>query len=106
LDTPDPGERSAIERQFEWADIDAVPRDQGTSAAQPRAVYIGAIGAAEIGQHDVATCHFERRVTARNIRMVEHDLPRHCLTTNRQAVIERQAIGRDASCGALAPSLS
>ena len=50
------------------------------------------------------SCDFESRVTARDIRMVEHDLPRHCLTADRQAVIERQAIGRDASCGALALS--
>lgn len=93
-DPPDPGERRAIEGQFEWADINAVPRDQGTSTAHPCTVDIGAIGSAEVAQHDVSTCHFERRVTARDIRVVKHDLPWHRLTADRQAVIERQPIGQ------------
>ena len=94
-DAPAPGKRGPVEGQFEWADIDAVTWDQGTDATQPRTVDIGTIGAAEIAQHDGSVHYLERRVTARDIRMVEHDLPWHRLATNGQVVVERHAVRCD-----------
>ena len=94
-DAPAPGKRGPVEGQFEWADIDAVTWDQGTGATQPRTVDIGTIGAAEIAQHDGSVHYLERRVTARDIRMVEHDLPWHRLATDGQVVVERHAVRCD-----------
>ena len=91
---PDPGERGTIERQLNGPISMRSPVDQGTSAAQALAVDIGAVGAAEVAQHDGSIHYLKRRVTARDIWMIEHDLPRHRLTADRQTVVERQAIGQ------------
>ena len=87
-------ERGTIERQFEGADIDAIPRDQGLGAAHELAVDVGAVRAAEVAHHDRTTRYFEFGVTARNIWMIQHDLAGHRLTADCQAVVERQAIGQ------------
>ena len=91
-DAPHLGERGPIERQLEWADIDAVALDQGTRAAQAFAVDIGTVGAPEVAQHNGSIHDLKRRVTARDIRMIEDDLPRHRLTADGQAVVEGDAV--------------
>ena len=92
-------ERGTIERQFEGADIDAIPRDQGLGAAHELAVDVGAVRAAEVAHHDRSTRYFEFGVAARNIWMIQHDLARHRLTADCQAVVERPAIGRTGGDG-------
>ena len=91
-DAPSRRKRGAVERQFERADIDAVPRNQRARAVQPRAVDVGTVCATKVAQHDGFVRHLEGRVTARDIRMVEHDLPWHRLTANGQTVAERYAV--------------
>ena len=91
-DAPYLGERSTIERQLEWADIDAVTLDQATSTAQAFAVDIGTVGAPEVAQHDGSIHYLKRRVTARDIRMIEDDLPRHRLTADGQTVVEEHPV--------------
>ncbi len=82
------GERSTVERQLEWADINTVTLDQATSAAQTVAVDIGTVGAPEVTQHNGSIHDLERRVTARDIRMIEDDLPWYRLTADGQTVAE------------------
>ena len=101
-DAPYLGERSTIERQLEWADIDAVTLDQATSTAQAFAVDIGTVGASEVAQHNGSIHYLKRRVTARDIRMIEDDLPRHRLTADGQTVVE----GHPVSHGGNPPSSS
>jgi hypothetical protein len=91
---PQRPERGTIERQFEGADIDAIPHGQGPGASQKLTVDIGAVRAAEVTYHDSSTRYFELGVTARNNWMIQHDLAGHRLTADCQPVIESQAIGQ------------
>ena len=68
------------------------PVYQGTSTAQAFAVDIGAVGASEVAKHDGSIHYLKRRVTARDIWMIEHDLPGHRLTADGQAVIEGHSL--------------
>ena len=94
-----PGERGTIERQLEWADINAVTLDQVTSTAQSFAVDIGTVGAPEVAQHNGSIHYLKRRVTARDIRMIEDDLPRHRLTADGQTVIEGDPVSHGGNAG-------
>src|SRR6185312_5356687 len=95
---PNPGERGTIKRQLEWADIDAVTDDQGASAAHAFTIHKGAVGASEVAQHSGPVHNFKRRVTERDVRMVQHDLPGHRLTADSQAVTEGQLVSRPLPC--------
>src|SRR6476620_7447836 len=89
------GERCTIERQLEWADINTVALDQATSTAQAFAVDIGAVGAPKIAQHNGSIHYLKRRVTARNIRMVEDDLPYYHFTAEGQTVVEGDLVSHN-----------
>jgi hypothetical protein len=95
------GERCTIERQLEWADINTVTLDQATSTAQAFAVDIGTVGAPEIAQHNGSIHYLERRVTARDIRMIEDDLSRYRLTADGQTMVEGDAVSRGGKPAAL-----
>jgi hypothetical protein len=82
------GERGTIERQLEWTDINTVTLAQVTSTAQAFAVDIGTVGATEVAQHNGSVHYLKRRVTARDIRMIEDDLPWDRLTADGQTVVE------------------
>jgi hypothetical protein len=46
------------------------------------AVDIGAVGAAKVAQYNASVSHIERRVTERNVRVIQYDLPRHRLAAD------------------------
>jgi hypothetical protein len=73
---------------LEWADIDAVTLDQGASTAQALTVEISTVGASEVAQHNGSVYYLERRVSARDIGVIENDLSRNRLAANCQIVIE------------------
>jgi hypothetical protein len=77
---------------LKWPDIDAVTVCQGTSAAQAFAVDIGTVGASEVAKHNGSIHYLKRRVTARDIWMIKHDLPRHRLTADGQTAIEGHSL--------------